>query len=242
MRRFYFLAISVALAVSSGCSLGPQKTPQQLYELGVMDAAVAMPEKITPLKPLPPGASVKLVSWVTAARVPCDGKPACNWVPSTYDYTWVTLDGEVRQLCQQWHLSGDKLRRRLEQLLGLPPDSPAQFLKQQFVTLEVPRTNLARACRGVNMGDSEHPECTLESQDDTPIELKNYVQQQIANSYVLHSKNFPGYPFTRLGYTYDWNPKAAKNHYGASEFLIVPNTPVQVLSIISTDDYCRSGN
>ena len=46
-----------------------------------------------------------------------------------------------------------------------------------------------------------------------------------------------GYPWTRLGYTYDWAPDASER--GASEFVIPAETTVQVASFTTTDEYCR---
>ena len=46
-----------------------------------------------------------------------------------------------------------------------------------------------------------------------------------------------GYPWTRLGYTYDWgNPKS---EMGLSEFVIRKGATVEIRSSSSMDDYCR---
>lgn len=232
------LGLGMLMLGLMGCAgLGRHLDSQQLYERGIMDAAVASPEEIMPLKILPQTEKVRVVAWVSATRVPCNGSAPCNYATYKEGYTWVTLDGEVQQLCKSWHMGGDDLRRRLEQLLGLPPNSPEQFQKVKFITLDVPHASLARACLGVAEGAT--PECTLNTLDTTAPDIKHYVQQQMASAYIIHLKNQPGYPFTRLGYTYDWSPKAAKNHYGASEFLVAPDTSVNLIAISSTDDYCR---
>lgn len=36
-----------------------------------------------------------------------------------------------------------------------------------------------------------------------------------------------GYPWTRLGYTYDWGSRSS-NKYGLSEFVIMPGSKVEV--------------
>ena len=46
-----------------------------------------------------------------------------------------------------------------------------------------------------------------------------------------------GYPWTRLGYTYDWAPDA-KSEVGLSEFVARKGTTVVVESIASQVDYC----
>ena len=50
----------------------------------------------------------------------------------------------------------------------------------------------------------------------------------------------PGYPYTRLGYTYDWGVAANVPHYGASEFLVMPNSTATARAIIDTDAYCKA--
>lgn len=225
-----------------GCaSTRIDENPQKFYDAAIVDAAVVSPEKVMPLLPIPPAASVKVISWVTESRLPCRADELECVFTTAADRIWVTLAGEVQGLCQSWNLSGDPLRRRLEQLLGLPMDPPPQYRKAKFVVMEVPRNRLERACLGVNEADAGRPVCTLDVQPSTAAELRNYVQQQMAGSYVVRNPKGPGYPFTRLGYTYDWSPLTkAKNHYGASEFLLMPGTPAKVAAQIATDVYCKA--
>ena len=46
-----------------------------------------------------------------------------------------------------------------------------------------------------------------------------------------------GYPWTRLGYTFDWNPETPR--YGASEYVIRKGSAVTVKTRTSTAEYCR---
>ncbi len=63
----------------------------------------------------------------------------------------------------------------------------------------------------------------------------------MADVFVSNSPDGPGYPFTRLGYTYDSHPDAPQwKHYGASEFVVKPNTVAQVRQQTTTDDYCKA--
>jgi hypothetical protein len=40
-----------------------------------------------------------------------------------------------------------------------------------------------------------------------------------------------------IGYTYDWgNPKSER---GASEFILIPNTPYEIVAATPTEEYCR---
>lgn len=231
--------VGIALLVSAGCADMAHKTPDALYRQSIVDAAFASPTKIIPLLPLPATDQVRVISWVADNRIPCGGAGHCTYVTGDYRI-WVTLDNEVQQQCRQWHLRGDALRERLEQLLGLPPGSPEPYRKTRFVAMQVANANLQRACLGVDNAKAQQPVCTLDTQPDTPAELQQFVMQQMAGSYLVDNPKGPGYPFTRLGYTYDWNPKAVtKKHYGASEFLLAPKSQVSVLAITSTDDFCN---
>ena len=81
--------------------------------------------------------------------------------------------------------------------------------------------------------------CTVGIQAGRAPEVRDYVLRQMADSFVVGGPAGPGYPFTRLGYTYDWNPvNAQPNHYGASEFLVQANTAATVLTQQETDAYC----
>lgn len=234
------LLLPLALILLNCTGLQPQKNAQQLYEQAILDAAVINPDKIMPLLPIPTTEDVTVISWITEARTPCkSGESTCEFINSS-DRIWVTLDGEVKHACQSWHLHNDALSERLDQFLGLPPNPPSQHRKVKFAIMKVPAKQLERACLGINTTDVVHPQCTLDTQDTTPDDLRSYVQQHMASSYIVHNPRGPGYPFTRLGYTYDWNELAGNHHhYGASEFLIMPNTPIKVVEMISTDDYCK---
>jgi hypothetical protein len=60
----------------------------------------------------------------------------------------------------------------------------------------------------------------------------------MASAYVMDNPKGPGYPYTRLGYTYDWAGNALPSHYGASEFVVAPGSVVKAVQIVATDDYC----
>jgi hypothetical protein len=217
------------------------------YDAAIADAAVTRPEKIMPLKALPDYPQITMVSWVNEKRLPCKPDEKECKLTTGKDRLWVTLAGEVQATCRSWNLHGDALRRRLEQLLGLPMDSPPQYRKTNFVIMQVPRDKVDRPCLGLDDKDPLQPVCTLTTATTTTAtttpELRNFVLQQMAGSYVLQNPDGPGYPFTRLGYTYDWHAEsAARNHYGASEFVIAPDSTVTVLAQFTTDEYCAGHN
>lgn len=239
-RLLYWIALASSCWYLAGCAALPTSVPdvQASYHAAIADAAVASPSKIMPLQPLPSGDTVTVVSWVVAQRVPCAAADLPCSMTVGKEPLWVTLAGEVQAACRSWQLQGDALRRRLEQLLGLPMDPPPQYRKAMFVELQVPRSRLQRPCLGLDESDPRAPVCTLQAQASTSQELRNFVGQQMAGSYVVNNPQGPGYPFTRLGYTYDWGPNARPNHYGVSEFLVAPASTLRAVRVLATDAYC----
>jgi hypothetical protein len=61
--------------------------------------------------------------------------------------------------------------------------------------------------------------------------LANQARASFADSSLYRR-----YPFTQLGYTYDWNPKN-KKHEGLSEFVIGSNRNIVVNKVYKTMDY-----
>lgn len=232
----------IALGLSGCAAVAPSGMPSSAaYEAAIADAAVASPRKVTALMPLPQGDKVRVVSWVTESRTPCKLPEASCAATTPPDRIWVTLAGEVQARCRAWGLQGDALRQRLEQLLGLPMDPPAQFRKARFVTMEVARERLDRPCLGIDETSPQRPVCTVGIQANRAPDVRDYVLRQMADSFVVNNPGGPGYPFTRLGYTYDWNQvNAQPNHYGASEFLVQANTSATVISQHTTDAYCAA--
>lgn len=234
---------AVLLLVLAACST-LQRDPSEsssAYRAAISDAAVASPTKVLPLLAMPPAATLSVVSLMSAAKVPrCSQEALPCTVTLGERPLWVTLSGEVQARCRSWKLRGDELRNRLEQLLGMPMDPPQHYRKVAFVEFLVARQGLARPCLGVDSNDSAPATCTLDAQPTTPATLSAFVGQQMAESYVVERPGSPGYPFTRLGYTYDWAPTARADHYGASEFIVLPTSTVEVLAVVSTDDYCRA--
>jgi hypothetical protein len=49
-----------------------------------------------------------------------------------------------------------------------------------------------------------------------------------------------GYPWTRLGYTYNWNPEASIE--GTSEFVIPEGTSVEVCGVVPATEFCAPGS
>lgn len=232
-----------SLAILAGCGALPSNHVDdpagsaRLYQRAIGDAAIASQDKVRPLLAIPATDTVTVVTWVGASSQFCaNGENQCQYTVGSGGI-WVSLDGEVQNKCASWGISGDALRKRLEQLLGLPPNQPPQYQKTRFVVLSAPSGYLQRPCVGLGDSADGPPTCSVRVKASPAISPLAFVGGQMASSYIDVTSGSPGYPFTRLGYTYDWSPVSA-DHYGASEFILVPGTVATVKAQMSTDEYC----
>lgn len=140
---------------------------------------------------------------------------------------WVTLAGEVRDSCA--HFGDGRESAETVKLLGLLPGDEAG---RYFAELEVPLASLARPApdpdptRALPCADGSLPAaCAAPPGVDTAV--ARLVAQSRASSY----------PFTGLGFTYNWRDRAPP--YGASEFVVRRGTQARVVGTWEVATYCR---
>lgn len=117
---------------------------------------------------------------------------------------------------------------RLKQLLGLPPTSQYSY----FVEFWVKPSDLFRPCPDKEINDSSCELCFPENTDSTHIKWIN--ENRISRYYPCEL--YDKYPWSQLGYTYDWNTEN-KDHMGLSEFVIKQNSNIVVNAIYTTKEY-----
>ncbi|MBU1612431.1 MAG: hypothetical protein KKC99_11370 [Proteobacteria bacterium] len=142
---------------------------------------------------------------------------------------WVTAAQELRLFCLDYGLKGEELSLRLRQLLGLKPDAPYDRMTELWVKPD----DMFRPSPDPEISDRE-------AQLDFPGP-RRYI-----NISATHRRWFErlkdssygedGYPWTRLGYTYDWGN--TKSEVGLSEFVIRKGAQVIIRSTWTTDEYC----
>ncbi len=208
-------ALSTAACVKQPIPPAPnQAVFWRLYNDAIADAAVIEPDEIR-----------------TVGAIAGDRVVVATW--TSFDYqlgstelgvdVWVTLVPEVRERCRGY---GGYLDMRLRQMLGLPPDDR----KTQFVEMRIQAKDLFRPCADPDIAADR---CGAEIPDSAPEAHRDWFAQNSANSY----KTPGGYPWTRLGYTYDWNPDALE--FGPAEYVARKGARVEVISITPTKEYCR---
>lgn len=163
-----------------------------------------------------------------------------------YGESWVTLVPELKNVCRNY--TGTNLVLRLKQVLGLPATSA----NDAIVELYVNPLYLLRPARDPEITDHE-AEVTFRA--NTPYasmvstNYQNWFQRTIVSrNYGMTNGVWNAYPWTQLGYTYDWF-KTGNNVMGLSEF-VIPGTMlyneygitvlVYVVTVTGALDYATS--
>lgn len=143
-----------------------------------------------------------------------------------YGDIWVTVVPEAKDFIDKLNknFSTEDLTLRMEQLLGLPPNSGYSHMAELWV----------------NPGDLFRPAPDPEIFD---CEAELYFRSNTDSSHVkwfnttistIYSGSKP-FPWTRLGYTYDWgNPQS---EIGLSEFVLKKRSVYEVESVKVLADY-----
>ena len=221
-------SIKSAIILASS-SVTAEKTNEELYAMAVKDAAIAETDEIKPLVSLTK--DDKLVTWDDKGRVLLctwhsypDSYPAGQNVTINWGYVWTFTDKEIASYAKELEESEDA-EMRLRQLIAIAPDKKHSTVTGLWVDpKDVIRPAYQSDATKGNMFTS-FPEG-----EDVDEQFKSWFDQNILNSYY-----YGDYPWTRLGYTYDWanNGKV----YGLTEFLIKPGAETEVAFTETTDEF-----
>jgi hypothetical protein len=230
------LLLALGWLAAAGCATGratesaggaPASAELARYDAAVADAAVFRSERqVADLVTL--DGPVEAVSWKTCSCATCAPCPAVGELTLTRPL-WITVVPEVRDRCRGF--AADRRVRRLQQLLGLPPeDTPAE--STWFLELRVADpADVFRPCTDPDPADPGP--CTLEVPADVPADHVEWMAGQMLSSWQVPG----GYPWTRLGYTYDWSPEAG-SVVGPSELVVKKGARIEVIAVTPTEVYC----
>lgn len=142
--------------------------------------------------------------------------------------TWVTVAHQTRDFCRDHEpRTLDAVQLRLEQLIGLPPEGT----RNRFVQLWIDTDDLFRPCPDPEINDQacgvDYPQSAFSTTDP---EYRAWFDQLTADMY-----GDDGYPWTRLGYTYDWSKP---DGVGLSEFIVRQGATVEVAAVTGNAEYC----
>ncbi len=214
-----------------------------VYEAALVDARNPEPSEVvtnlTPIttqnpelqwKEIDGTPHVKMVSLVSTDKYYRDslGK---NYNTGTHNI-WVTAVPQVENFVSGFRSQNDDLgdlENRLRQRLGLTPTATIN----QFVEFWVDPNDLFRPAPDNEISDST---AGLALPDDTEAWYRRWFNDLRASQYFQSTvPSHDAYPWTQLGYTYDWGDTQSKQ--GFSEFVIRTDVTVVVDSITDIEDY-----
>lgn len=140
---------------------------------------------------------------------------------------WVTIVPEIRREFSLIDFESDSaLKLRATQMLGLPHSIDYTH----FAELWVKPDDLFRPSPDNEITDSV---AQIHFPHDVDDDYKYWFNLTYKESF--YPEEGPRYPWTRLGYTYDWNPDS--DEIGLSEFVIRVNSQIIVNDLKTVKDY-----
>lgn len=258
-RTFLGAALLIlAVAVPSTAAHAEPKVPDRVwsaYAAAIRDAAVSLPgEVVTDLVVASPsdartewqmidGEQYMLVTRL-GYRAISDVAPGEVFVTSSY--VFAVVPRELRALCAEYgclRMSEKTRDLRLKQMFGLPPDADYSVATRMWVR----PSDLFRPCTQVDPMIPTCPQLVVNT-TQSGVNRSQFLFDQAMSSWRLQRKgttnriscaqdfrnamegNCYGYPWTRLGYTYDWTP-SAKDERGLTEFVVAPGSRVILHSV-----------
>jgi len=223
-------ALVSACAANPSSPAGPAPAGlMALYDASIASAAVYRPQDVLALKPAAADAEGRVR---VATYTNWSGYHADSTLTLARD-VWVTLVPEVRDSCAGF---GAETTLRLEQLLGLPPGAGYDRFAEMSVRLEDlfrpaadPAVTTTRPCP-----DSVSGGCGTRFPPGVSPAHVRWIADNMLNHWMIPQ----GYPWTRLGYTYNWHPGSPR--YGASEYVVRAGSQVRVLSVAPSAQYCAA--
>lgn len=195
-----------------------ESSPEELFEEAVKDAVFAEESEIEPLVTLTK--EDEHVTWDEEGRV-----LLCTWhnYPDSYpegeDVTiewgpvWTFTDKELETYTEELKKAEDP-EDRLRQIIAFTPDSEHSTITAFWV-------DPADVRRPAYQSDPTNADMTTSFGDNVDEEFKEWFDDNTLSSYFYGS-----YPWTRLGYTYDWADNGTE--YGLTEFIVNSGAEVEV--------------
>lgn len=224
----------VSMAVFTCCA---KKTDDfdAMYKNAVRDAAFADEDEILPLVALT--TDDKMTTWDSEGRVLLctwhnypDSYPTGEHVTIEWGPVWTFTNKEIASYQDELKKSDDP-EMRLKQIVSFAPDSAHSTVTGFWVRPENVR-------RPAYQSDPAVGTMTNAFGENVDEEFKEWFDDNILWSYY-----YGNYPWTRLGYTYDWADN--KTEYGLTEFLVESGAEVTVAFTVTTEEFLAgliSGN
>lgn len=170
---------------------------------------------------------VRMVSWKYSDSI---YRPYLN--ASAFDTKrwpiWLTAAPQLQERMKKEN--ADDVDYRLLQLLGLPPNAEYNY----FIEFWVRPQDMFRPCPDNGITDNK---CDVCFPENVTAEYRTWVNDSRISRYYACGL-YKQYPWTALGYTYDWNEENT-SHVGLSEFVVGANKKIYVAAIYTTEEYLK---
>jgi hypothetical protein len=186
---------------------------QSAYQKSIALAAVKSPDAVRPLTP------------ITDSQVTVSHLQFSDTVSSKEDL-WVALPSEVKALCAG---KPDALLA-LQMALGMPPRPSDKAMVFQFT---VRSADVFRPC--ASSSSISASTCALDFNLPSSDPHRPFVLKQMMESYRTRG----GYPFTGMGWTYNWDP-AAQTPMGVSEYIVRKGARLDNVTKMTPAQFCGS--
>jgi hypothetical protein len=206
------------------------KSLKVLYAKSVYDAAVKRKNFQVPLTAIDLSKPARVATFATDKFPPVD-----RTTNTLVKETWVSLVPFVQEICHKRR--GDPVLV-IEQILGMPPRGDSgEHGKWMMYEFTVEPSHIFRPC--VSSHSIVTRNCGFASPETLDAETAFVLEQMWAAETV--GVQGPGYPFTGMGWTYDWGPQAPPNHVGVSEYVIHKGAPVMEIGrAVAPEVLCSS--
>jgi len=229
----YRLATGSAVCIPDALEAGRSRARYATYRKAIAGTMVTEPWETTrALVTFPSNREVIVATWTRASQV-------SKYRTAAPQDTWVTVEPHLKEFCRAFAKAHDgnqdELTLRLEQRLGMPPAAGDDtFLRIRL--RDVSAKTIFRPCSDPATGIAH---CEAGPPSDKNPAYAAWFYKQFYSSYGLPRPNL--YPWTSLGYTFDWAQGSDEGfvRYGESEFVIPAGTPIESLGSVSTAEYCR---
>jgi len=220
MKKRRLAIVSLATALLLGCATAqtPEERLEAAYTRSIPAAAVKTPDSVRTLTPID----------MTKNEITVAHLQPYPTIDSTR-YIWISLPEELRTFCKD---KQDKVLA-LEMALGLPPDPT----DDKLFLFKISPADLFRPC--ASGPETTTTSCSLELPKDPTADSKSehFVLNQMVTSYQVGFPS-PGYPFTGLGWSYDWDPDST-THQGVSEYVTKPGSAIADVTSETPAAFCE---
>ncbi|MFC1749220.1 hypothetical protein ACFL2V_10485 [Pseudomonadota bacterium] len=245
----FFVALIVPFFVASCTSNTPKKSVPgwqnpwpAAYQKAIEDARNPEPSEVvhnlTPIRQDSRGLiweSIDGAPHVLMASLVSDASYYKAHVGKSYNmgnyFAWVTAAPILRNMCGGDGFSEGNMDMRLREVLGLTPNATIK----DFVQFWVKEDHLFRPAPDNEISDST---AGLNFPSGTEAWYRAWFNDLRAKQYFQSTEpENNAYPWTQLGYTYDWGSNASSEQ-GLSEFVIKSNADVVIEGIYGIEEYC----